>query len=91
MAYLDQYTLAQDADFVARVTMAVTLAAVNLYNDPGSGHAKRQYCVQVLASPSGHGARFAYGVTADETITAESSDAVIFNRVAGIFSAYAGG
>jgi hypothetical protein len=90
MAYTDQAALAADAEFVQRVAVAVATAAVNLYGDPGSSYTMKLYCNRVLTSPTGYAAQFAWGVVADATITAESSDAVIFSRVAGVFPAYAG-
>lgn len=90
MAYTDQAALAVDSEFVGRVTVAVATAAVNLYNDSGSSYTMKLYCNKVLANPAGHAAQFAWGVVADDTITAQSTDAAIFSRVAGVFGAYAG-
>lgn len=93
MAYIDQYTLAQDPTFRSRVEMAMIIAAIQISaEDPTTEyHQQRaQYAQACLANPVSCAANFALGVASNPVITAQSSDSDIQFTVNSQWNAYAG-
>lgn len=93
MAFLDQYTLANDAEFINRVEMAMVKSALAVCaeSDTTPNHAARaQWGTQVLRDPNFYAGRVVYGVTSNPVITAQSSDSDIEFTVNSDWDAYAG-
>lgn len=93
MAFLDQFQLAQDAAFVARVQMALAKSAIAVMAEDASTdyHAVRSiWAATVLRDLAHYGAIAAYGVASNTAITVESSDSDIEFTVNSQWNAYAG-
>jgi hypothetical protein len=93
MTFLAQSALANDEDFVARVTQAAVTAAKDIQAEAGdvAGHVKRtDYALQVLRSPQVFGPLFAQGVATNPAITGASTDNDIQFTVNSLWNAYAG-
>ena len=93
MAFIDQYYLANNATFRARVEMAMTKSAIAISNeDPKTKyHTERvRYAQAALANVESTSRMMAFGVSANPAISIESSDADIEFTVNSIWNAYAG-
>ena len=92
MSYATEYALAQDQDFVKRVTAAVVAAAIAIAAESPetANHARRaNKAGDVVANPGHWGLVMALGVAAGGTVTAESTDQEIYDRISAIWGAYA--
>lgn len=93
MALVDQYTLAQNTDFIHRVQMALVKSAIAVSSEAPETEYHRERAVwaaQVLHDPSHYALRAACGVTSNAAITAESLDSDIEFTVNSQWNAYAG-
>lgn len=91
--YTSQAALANDTTFQARVKIAAFSAAIAISNEATTvpNHAKRIAFAQVFTTASdSYIPKLAFGVAADATITAGSSDAALQTRLNAIWDTFAG-
>ncbi len=94
MAYIDQWTTAQDPTFQHRVQTAVVTAAQAITNESNTttNHSNRSaLATQVARNPETYAALFAKLIVQDATITTGSTDTSIFNAVSACWNCMAGG
>lgn len=92
MSFIDQFQLAQDGEFIGRVTMAMQKSANAIYSEAPStpGHTQRaQFAVGVLAQPQTKGRQYSFSVASNPSITSESSDNDIEFTVNSMWDAWA--
>ena len=93
MAFLDQYKLAIDPEFVARVEIALakSAAAVNSEATTTPGHVIRvKYSKRVLDAPASAAASAAVAVAASPAINDASTDADIEFTINSLWNSLAG-
>lgn len=90
MGFTEQFALATDVGFVARVQQAGVTAAIALMNDPATPLRVANYCSSLLNNPYGMARNLAFGVAANGAITLESSDSDLQWTVNSVLWAYAG-
>ena len=92
-SFRESVDLSQSPAFVARVQGAMVKSAIAVSSeDPATvAHATRtQWATQVLRDPAHYAQRMAFGVAANPSVTAASTDADIEFTVNSIWNAYAG-
>lgn len=89
MTFLDQYQLAQDADFLGRVAVATVKAAVAVMAEADPTPERVKYAGIVLRNPHGAAQQMALAVVTNAVITAESSDSDIEFTVNSMYQAMA--
>lgn len=91
--YTTQATLAVDAAWIQRVQIAIVKVAIDdigAESDQITNHATRlALAKKVVENPERWARLLAWGVAADMTVTANTSDAAIFSRVLFIWNSYA--
>lgn len=93
MGLVAQYELAQQRDFIERVTIAMMQAAIAIANEgtETANHALRaRHAARVLNEPEHFAPGFALGVASNPAITAESTDSDIQFTVNSNWDAFAG-
>lgn len=93
MSFLDQAALANNSDFIDRVTQAAIKSAAAVMAEAGNtaGHRERtNYAVQVLRSPQIMGPLMAQGVVGNPQISAASPDSDIEFTINTLWNAYSG-
>lgn len=92
-SYTNQAALAVNPTFIERVELAAVSAALDVYNEaPGTtGHSARAAMArQVVESPDPWARVLAWGVAADVSISAATTDTALKSRIAAIWNTYAG-
>lgn len=89
MAFLDQYQLAQDPDFLGRVAVATVKAAVAVMAEAEPTPERVKYAGIVLRNPHGAAQQMALAVVTNGAVTAESNDGDIEFTVNSVYQAMA--
>lgn len=93
MSFLEQYQLAIDPEFIARVEIALCKSSVAVNSEPPEtvGHDVRvKYSKRVLDAPASAGAAAAVTVAAQPAINADSTDDDIEFTINACYDALAG-
>lgn len=93
MSFSTQYTLATDPTFIARVTIAMTKAAVAVASEASTtaNHgARATFAKNALHDPLGYAPKYALAVVSNGAISAESSDSDIEFTVNSMWDAFSG-
>ncbi len=93
MSFATQYTLATDPTFIARITVAMTKAAVAVASEASTtaNHgARATFAKNALHDPLGYAPKYALAVVGNAAITAESDDGAIEFTVNSMWDAFSG-
>lgn len=81
MAYLDQFKLASNIQFKARVTTAACVAAKQILAEKGVSSKRKEYVQYVVSNPERAGAVIALVITGNYPLTEQSTDEEVLKAV----------
>lgn len=81
MAYIDQYKLASNVIFKARVTTAACVAAKQILAEKGINSKRKEYVQYVVSNPERAGAVIALVVAGNYTLSEQSTDDEILKAI----------
>lgn len=95
MAFLDQWSLANNEDFRKRIEVAIITAAVDINGETPSGNAnidgkRKALALSIINSPSSYVERFAKSVVTNVAISVSSNDGDIQFTVNSVWNDIAG-
>jgi hypothetical protein len=93
--FIQQVELSNDMTFIKRVRQAIVKAAIAISAEAASGKptldtARLNYSTLVLRDPDRFARIMACGVATADAVTEKSTDADLYNVIAGQWNAYAG-